>query len=413
MWDILRDYRKLQKSVLMAITGEFCIQMINVSFLVIQPLFMKEEGYSDGLIAGFTSLRFLGVLCLAFPLGLIIKGRKLKNIFYTAGFSVPTFALLIIFAISQHIIWLLYVSQFLWGVSLTLIQIPVLPYILRNEKKQFQTEAIALSYSTGSFAGVLSGFMIAAFSKINPTYFNEKTMLTIISFMGFLSLFFIHKINKDEIIQRSTKKRMDLSDFDWGIIMKALFPTLIIAVGAGLTIPFISLFFASVHHMSTGNFAFMSSIAAILVAIGAISVPKIKKKFGYQIAIPTTQSLAVIALILLATTQYYSMFTFAIYIAVGCYLLRQPLMNMAGPMTSELVMNYVGKRNQEIISALTSAIWSGSWFFSALIFKVLRDDGFPYVNVFLITAALYAVGVIWYYFLILDYNKREKLGLID
>jgi len=115
----------------------------------------------------------------------------------------------------------------------------------------------------------------------------------------------------------------------------------------------------------------------------------------------------------LATTQYYSMFAFAIYIAIGCYLLRQPLMNMAGPMTSELIMNYVGYRNQEIISALSSAIWSGSWFFSSIIFKVLRDAGFAYANVFLITATLYAIGVVWYYFLILDYNKRVKLGLIE
>ncbi|HVA97318.1 MAG TPA: MFS transporter [Bacteroidia bacterium] len=387
--------------------------MIGISFLVIQPLFMKKEGFTDGMIAGYTSLRFLGVLCLAFPLGLIIKGRKLKKIFYAAGFGVPTLALLIIYSIAHHIFWLIYVAQFLWGVSLTLIQIPVLPYILRNEKKEFQTEAIALSYSTGSFAGILSGFMIAGFNKINPFYFDAKTMLIIISFIGFLSLFFIHNVSVDNIIQKSTKKRMDLSDFDWKIIMKALFPTLIIAVGAGLTIPFISLFFASVHHMSTGGFAFMSSIAAILVAIGAISVPKIKRKYGYQKAIPTTQSLAVIALVLLATTQYYSMFAFAIYIAIGCYLLRQPLMNMAGPMTSELIMNYVGYRNQEIISALSSAIWSGSWFFSSIIFKVLRDAGFAYANVFLITATLYAIGVVWYYFLILDYNKRVKLGLIE
>jgi hypothetical protein len=39
--------------------------------------------------------------------------------------------------------------------------------------------------------------------------------------------------------------------------------------------------------------------------------------------------------------------------------------------------------------------------------------GVSFVNVFLITAALYAVGVVWYYILILDYNKREKAGLIE
>jgi hypothetical protein len=83
---------------------------------------------------------------------------------------------------------------------------------------------------------------------------------------------------------------------------------------------------------------------------------------------------------------------------------------MAAPAASELVMNYVGPKNQEIISALTASIWSGSWFFSAIIFRVLRNSGMMYANVFLITAALYAFGVFWYYLLI---NKYEKKNLIN
>jgi hypothetical protein len=77
-------------------------------------------------------------------------------------------------------------------------------------------------------------------------------------------------------------------------------------------------------------------------------------------------------------------------------------------MTTEVEMNYVGEKNREIVSALTSAIWSGSWFVSGSFFKVMFSQGYSYVNVFLITCSLYAVGVIWFYFLILDYNKRVK-----
>ncbi|MBK7311722.1 MAG: MFS transporter [Sphingobacteriaceae bacterium] len=151
---------------------------------------------------------------------------------------------------------------------------------------------------------------------------------------------------------------------DWHLIIKALIPTFIIATGAGLTIPFISLFFEKVHRVSTGEFSTYSAIASLLVAYAALMVPKIKKHVGYKIAIPTTQSLAVMSLIAMATTELYSQYSIALFIAIACYLLRQPLMNMAGPMTTELVLNYVGKNNREITSALTSAIWSGSWVIS-------------------------------------------------
>ena len=85
-------------------------------------------------------------------------------------------------------------------------------------------------------------------------------------------------------------------------------------------------------------------------------------------------------------------------------------MNMAAPMTSELTMNYVGKKNQEMLSAIMAAIWSGSWFFSSQIFRYLKSEGLPYAYIFYITAALYAFGVFMYYLLIRDYEKRRKLG---
>jgi hypothetical protein len=412
---LIRQYSKLEKPMLNAIIAEFFIQLINASFMAVQLIYMQKCGYSDSEGAGFISYRFLGLLLLALPLGLFIKGRKVKPLFYLSAFMVPTFGLLILYAIYHRIDWLLIVSQFLWGTSFTFIQIPIMPFILRNCAKEKQTEAIALSYSTWSFAGIASGIFIYIFSKINPVLFNDNVLLTIIAISGFMSIYYVHKIDIVENVPIVTKsaKRFDIMDFDWPIIIRALIPTLIIAVGAGLTIPFMSSFFFNVHHIDTEGFAMLNSIASVLVAIGAMMVPQIKKNIGYKIAIPTTQSFAVLALVLLASTQFYSQLTIAVYIAILCFMLRQPLMNLAGPMTSEIVMNYVGKRNQEIVSGLNAAIWSGSWFISSRIFKTLRETGLAYVYVFFITAFLYGAGVVWYYFLILDYHKKEQAGLIE
>jgi hypothetical protein len=117
------------------------------------------------------------------------------------------------------------------------------------------------------------------------------------------------------------------------------------------------------------------------------------------------------ALVVLALTELIDSWL-ALYLAMAMYLLRQPLMNMAGPMTSDLVMKYVGERNREMMSALTSAVWSGSWFISSIIFQILRQVGFRYVYVFLITAGLYLFGVLMYYLLILDYEKKLKSGIL-
>ena len=406
------DYGKIEKAVINVIIAEFFIQLINVAFLSIQLIYMQKCGYSDYESAGYISFRFLGVLLLAVPMGMYLKGRPIKPLFIISCIVVPTASVMIILATMYHWNNWLYFYQLLWGMGFTFIQIPVMPYILRNSIASNQTGAISLSYSTYSFGGIVSGLIIWGLYFINPVIFNERNILLFLALSGFISLIFLYKIRITEYLPSFDGNRMDIRKLDWFIIVKALIPTLIIAVGAGLTIPFISIFFFNVHHLGTDQFSLLNSVASVLVAIAAMLVPYVKKSIGYKLAIPATQSFAVLALILLATTQFYAQLTIAVYLAMLCFLLRQPLMNMAGPMTSELVMNYVGKKNQEMVSALTAAIWSGSWFISSIIFKVLRQSGIAYVYIFLITAALYALGVVWYYALIIDYSRREKAGLI-
>ena len=87
-------------------------------------------------------------------------------------------------------------------------------------------------------------------------------------------------------------------------------------------------------------------------------------------------------------------------------MFRAPLMNMAAPMTSELTMNYVGEKNQEMLSAIMAAIWSGSWYFSSQIFRFLIDYGFEYSHIFYITAVLYSFGILSYYVLILSFERK-------
>lgn len=408
----LREYTKLDKSIFNLITVEFFVQMINVSFIAILPLYMKAEGYSDAEYAHFTSYRYFGMLALAISLGLYIRNRKIIPLFYIASFGVPLFALFILIGVHIHSTGLLLIAHLLWGTAYTFIQIPILPFILRNAPREQHTLAITLNFATWSIASISSSLVIAMLNGIDNILFNERNLLFAIVLLGFSGGYFILRINKNEHVPLAEENKNKFKNYDWKTITRALIPTAIIATGAGFTIPFISLFFANVHNMSTATFSFLNFLTAILVTIIAVYVPKIKARYGYH-AIPTTQSFAIIALIIMATTQYYSHWHIAIYIAALFYLLRQPLMSTAVPMTSEMTMKYVGEGNREMVSALTSAIWSGSAYFSAVGFGILRHLDVDYVNIFLITAGMYIVGVFWYYLLVLDFHKREKAGLIQ
>lgn len=411
MINLIRAYGKVERHILLVIIAEAFIQLVNASFFIALLIYMDKEGYADHESTSFFKYRFLGVLALAYPLGLFIRGRRIMPFFYVAALGVPAAAFAIIYAIDYHVDWLLYLAQILWGIFFMCMQVSILPYIMRNASKETRTEAISMSFSTWSLTTIVAGILIFTLQSIDADLFSEKLLLQIIAGISVFGVFFLMRVKATE--ELNSPNPMTGKIYEWRLIFKALLPTLLIAIGAGLTIPFISLFFYNVHGYDTDQVSLVTATATVIVFFAILLVPTVKQKFGYKHAIPLTQMVAILMLVGLATTQYYSHFAWAGIIAALFYICRQPLMNMAGPMTSELTMNYVGKENQELVSALTASIWSGSWFVSALIFQVLRTWDIAYVTIFLITAGLYSVGVLAYWFLILDYEKRKAEGLVE
>ena len=265
---------------------------------------------------------------------------------------------------------------------------------MKNVSKENRTHAITLSFATHSFGMIITGLLIFLLGAFGIK--DEGDILLGICFFGFISVYYASII----VDQKSKEKKSINMSVDWIRITQATIPTLMIAIGAGLTIPFINLFFFHTFNVDSSSFALLGGFTSLLVATTSIFVPSIKNKFGLKKSIINTQLISVSALILLSTTAFFNQYSFAIFFAVFFYLVRAPLMNMAAPLTSELTMEYVGDDNHEMLSAIVSAIWSGSWFFSSKIFKILIDNSYSYSQIFYITSALYLIGILFYYLLI-------------
>ncbi|MAX05313.1 MAG: hypothetical protein CMD19_02485 [Flavobacteriales bacterium] len=387
------------------IKAEFFIQLIGAAFFLILNIYLAKKGFSDPEIANFISYRFLAVMLLAFPLGIYIKGKPLKPFFIAGTLGVPLVAITLILAIEYMRNDYLPILFVLWGFVFTLFQVSSLPYVMRNTAPENQSHAISLNYATHSFGTILSGIFIFLSGQFIPAIDEGKILLLISSF-GFIGVYFLLKMDIDVVVP--IKEELQWKSYDWAVLIKAITPTLIIAVGAGLTIPFINLFFFHNFQIDSSGFAVIGGVASFLVAVLALLVPNLKSRLGFKKGITYTQSISVIALVALATTEFFNDHWWALPLAVVCFWIRTPLMNMAAPMTSELTMNYVGSKNQEMLSAIMAAIWSGSWFFSSQIFRFLKSEGLPYAYIFYITAALYALGVLMYYLLIRDYERRNS-----
>ena len=419
--NILRSYLDLPRNIHLLYLLEFFLSLIHVAFILILNIYLRKQGFSDPEIASFNSLRFVGALAFALPLGIFIRGRRLKPFFKMASLMVPLTSIMIIEAIHYSMTPLIQLSFILWGIGMMLMRVCSLPFIIRHTTNDNSTEALSLSASTWSLSTMVSGLIISGLVwisniKLNPDLIklNEYGILWIITLIGSLSYVFTIQINEDVDLNKGKRPGIFSlhKTYDWSMIFKAISPLILISIGAGLTIPFVNLFFNSVFNFNSSDFSLLSSITAMLVFTFSLLVPTLRKKYGYWMTIVFVQTLAILCLVIMSLTEIYASYPYAVIIAVAAYIFRQPLMHMAHPASNELMMNYVGKNNQELISALSSSLWSASWFISAKLFEWLRLLDFRYYEIFLITAFLYVLGVILYVFLIKEYENIQKKSAV-
>ena len=414
---IIRSYFILPRNIHLLFLLEFFLSMIHVAFILILNIYLRKQAFSDPEIASFNSLRFVGALAFALPLGIYIRGRRLKPFFKIASLMVPLTSIMIIEAIHYSITPLIQLSFMLWGIGMMLMRVCSLPFIIRHTTNNNSSEALSLSASTWSLSTMVSGLIISGLDwiskiKLSPELiiFDEYAILWTITLIGSFSFIFPQKMNENSNINK--EKRPGIfslhKTYDWSKIFKAISPLILISIGAGLTIPFVNLFFNSIFDFNSSDFSLLSSITAMLVFTFSLLVPTLRKRYGYWMTIVLVQTFAIFCLVIMSLTEIYASYPYAVTIAVTAYIFRQPLMHMAHPASNELMMNYVGKNNQELISALSSSLWSASWFISAKLFEWLRLLDFRYYEIFLITALLYVLGVILYVFLIEEYENMQK-----
>ncbi len=416
---LFNRYRQIPTSTLRLIGGIFLLNLVNGSFILILNIYLRKMGFNDAQIGSFTSFRFLGVLLFAFPFGIYIKGKSLKPYFITASLLIPFAAFLMIESVKWGNPLLIRVSFLAWGFGLMLYQVCALPYLMRSTPKSVLSDAIALNYSVWSLAIIITGIFISILTKLQTFSlfglsfpWDEYHIILLFIIISLSAFFLISSMEESKPRSASAEFKNNFStllmDYDWFLIIKAIVPTLLIAIGAGLTIPFINLFFYSVFGMDSAQFGLLGSIASAVGFVALLLAPTLKRRYGYKISIILTQTIGIALLIILIFTELFSAINGVLYIAIAAYILRQPMMHISSPITSELTMKYVGEKNQELISAVNSSIWSATWFISAKIFQLLRKMEFEYYKIFFLTAVLYALGVVLYYFIIREYQSRKS-----
>jgi predicted MFS family arabinose efflux permease len=409
----LARYQELPRPVYWFAAGQFLINLIHAAQFLLLNLYLQDRGLDDPAIAALGSQRFVATLLLAVPAGLWLRGRPLKKILLVGSILFPLSALAGLETVRFGMMPLASATFLLMGFASLLLSVSSLPMILRLVPDRQSSEALSLVFASWAAASVCGGVLSTALQALGRIeiagtilIFDEHATLLVLTLAAFAAPFFYACVPDAPARRKRLHHWLYIPRSEWPVLTKALIPTLCIAIGAGLSIQFLNLFFSNVHGMGSKAYSGYGSISNVLVMITGLIVPEVKRRLGWRGAILGVQGVAVVLLLMMGLTELVRTAAWALPVALVCFILRQPLMSMAGPSTSELTMSYVGESNRELVSACSGAIWSGAWWIAARTFQVLRTHDIPYWQIFIATAALYVVGTAAYLTLIRDVEAR-------
>lgn len=387
--------------------GNFLINLIFSAQFLLLNLFLKQRGLDDPTIAALTSQRFVAGLFLALPAGLWLRGRRLRQPMLLSAALFPLVSLAALEAARLDMMSLASACFLAMGLAGLVLNVGSLPMILRLAPKDQASEALSLQFAGWAAAAICAGLLSSLLQTLGTVrlgpwqvVFDEHATLLVLTVAGCAAPLAYARLPDPVAPPSGARHWLEVRRADRILLLRALLPTLCIATGAGLSIQFLNLFFSTVHRLSAAGYSACGTATNVLVLLAGLIVPEVRRRLGWRGAILGVQAIAVALLAVMGLTELWRGQPWALPLAALLFILRQPLMSMAGPATSELSMTYVGEHNRELISACNGAIWSGSWWLAARIFEVLRTHHIPYWQIFLATAALYLLGTLAYLALI-------------
>ena len=128
----------------------------------------------------------------------------------------------------------------------------------------------------------------------------------------------------------------------------------VIGLGAGFTIPFLSLYFSTVFNLGPSTIGTLFAVSGGVTGLAVLVSPLLVRRFGALYAMIIPQAVSIPFLILLAHSKL-------VWISVAAFWIRGALMNAATPVMNQMVMEGASEENRPIVNNLMSLSWNIGW----------------------------------------------------
>jgi len=265
---------------------------------------------------------------------------------------------------------------------------------VENEKR---TSAFSLYGFVQSIAFGLGSFAIPAVLVFEFFGFREKEshilLYISISILSLISTLIMLKVSESKRLKKSIAGFADLLPRkSKSILLKYVLTGAIIAFGAGMVVPLMTLWFNLQYGISDAVSAPILGVSSILIGLAILVAPLLAERYGLIKAIVITQIASTVFMFVTPLSPNYALAGFV-------YSMRALLMNMASPLSQSMIMGLVAEDERGAASGISGALWRLPNALSTWIGAWLMSIGLL-AEPFFIASLLYVVSILlfWYYF---------------
>ncbi|MDV3277939.1 MAG: MFS transporter [Nitrososphaerales archaeon] len=267
-----------------------------------------------------------------------------------------------------------------------------------------RTAAFSLSSFLGNMAWGLGGFAIPVVVVIESLGFSSTQshifLYVVLAAMSLAVTPLLLRVGESRTSEKTKSLREFLPRKSRGVILRYAATSLLVAFGAGLFVPLMTQWFKFAFGVSDAVSGPVIGISGFLIAAATLGAPNLARRLGVVRAIVLTEGLSMVFMVAVPLSPSFP-------IAGGVYIIRSFLMNVAGPLSTSLIMGLVDPSERGAASGLSAAIWRFPNSLGAGIGGALMGAGFLALP-FYIASVLYIAAIALFWVLFRDAKLPEE-----
>jgi MFS family permease len=369
------------------LAGQFFYSIGQTAVWVLRNLFFKEAGFSEDFIGQTLAVSSFGAVVVVLTMSRFMDGMRLRGFSILGAVALSVgLAGAALTASKAAVLGFCFLS----GLGSAQLELGTAPFLARHSQPVERPFLFGVSTALSPLAGLLATLGIkggtVAWHENLETYRLLMVAAAILTALSVCALVLMREAEPERHPEEGRR-------FDWKTAARFFIPEAMIGLGAGLTIPFINLYFRNRFDRQAGEIGLYFTGAQALVMVAFLAAPLLARRFGPVKTVVACQLSSIPFFFVLAVTT-------SLPVAVTAFLLRHACMNMVHPVGSHFAMELVNPRERVRVNGLKQAANKTAWVIANAIggwliaHTTAIHDGFS--TTMFVTIGLYVVGS-WLY----------------